>query len=50
MAASIKRFDSTGGKMLYLETHGNLTTAMGLRDSFMRLRQRPQNGPVKTLL
>ena len=50
MAASIKRFDSTGGKILYLETHGNLTTAMSLRDSFMRLRQRPQNGPVRTLL
>ena len=33
MAASIKRFDSTGGKMLYLETHSSLATAIGLHES-----------------
>ena len=33
MAASIKRFHSSGGKMLYLETHSSLTTAIGLYES-----------------
>ena len=33
MSASIERFDSAGGKMLYLETHSSLSTAIGLYKS-----------------
>ncbi len=33
MSASVERFDSAGGKMLYLETHSSLSTAIALYQS-----------------
>ena len=44
MLAAIDRFKAIGGKMLFLESHSSLTTAIGLYESAGFVHARPPRG------